>query len=129
MHVSQVSRTDPRGARESGLTLGSVDEVGGDVTTVKLHSLDDLQLIVQRLPILTRKARKDQRYNTTMLLIGWWLHQHLTNRTLTVMTPLRPTFFMALEITLPISTSPLAEIVATWKTEDAVKPSTYKPGR
>lgn len=35
--------------------------------------------------------------------------------TLTVMTPLRPTFFMALEMMLPISTSPLAEIVATLK--------------
>ena len=34
---------------------------------------------------------------------------------LTVMTPSLPTFFMASEIRLPIFSSPLAEIVATWQ--------------
>lgn len=38
------------------LTLGGVDEVWGDVTTVKLHALNDLQLIVQSLSILKQKA-------------------------------------------------------------------------
>lgn len=40
-------------------TFGSVDEVRGDVTTVKLHTLNDFQLVVQSLPILRRKARTD----------------------------------------------------------------------
>lgn len=35
--------------------------------------------------------------------------------TLTVITPLRPTFFIAFEMMPPISSSPLAEIVATFK--------------
>lgn len=43
----------------STLTFGSVDEVRGDVTAVKLHALNDLQLIVQSLPILTCKACTD----------------------------------------------------------------------
>lgn len=34
------------------ITFGSVDEVRRDVTPVKLHAFDDLQLVVQRLPIL-----------------------------------------------------------------------------
>ena len=38
------------------LTLGGVDEVWGDVTTVKLHTLNDLQLIVQSLSVLKQKA-------------------------------------------------------------------------
>ena len=36
----------------SSLTFGRVDEVRGDVSAVKLHSLDDLQLVVQGLPVL-----------------------------------------------------------------------------
>lgn len=46
-------------ASVSSLTFGSVDEVRGDVTTVKLHTLNDLQLIVQGLPILRRRAGID----------------------------------------------------------------------
>ena len=34
------------------LTFGSVDEVGRDVPTVKLHPLNQLQLVVKRLAIL-----------------------------------------------------------------------------
>lgn len=45
----------------------------------------------------------------------------ILKQTLTVMTPLRPTFFMAFDMILPISTSPLAEIVATLKQEDIMK--------
>lgn len=37
--------------------------------------------------------------------------------TLTVITPFRPTFFIASEIILPISWSPFADIVATWKSK------------
>ena len=33
----------------------------------------------------------------------------------TVMTPFLPTFFMAVDMRSPISLSPLAEIVATWR--------------
>ncbi len=36
----------------NALTFGGIDEVGGDVTAVELHTLNDLQLIVQSLPIL-----------------------------------------------------------------------------
>lgn len=35
-----------RSGKHQYLTLCSVDEVWGDVATVKLHALDDLQLIV-----------------------------------------------------------------------------------
>lgn len=42
-------------------------------------------------------------------------------QTFTVMTPLRPTFFMALEMIVPTSTSPLAEIVATYILKKHVK--------
>lgn len=37
----------------SSFTFSGVDEVRGDITTVKLHALDDLQLIMQSFPILT----------------------------------------------------------------------------
>lgn len=43
----------------STVTFGGVDEVRGDVTPVKLHALNDLQLIVQSLPILRYEARID----------------------------------------------------------------------
>lgn len=43
-------------ANKSTFTFGSVDEVRGDVTPVKLHTLNDLQLIMQSLSILTCKA-------------------------------------------------------------------------
>lgn len=36
----------------STFTFSSVDEVWGDITTVKLHALNDLQLIMQSFPIL-----------------------------------------------------------------------------
>lgn len=36
----------------SDVTFSGVDEVRRDVTTVKLHSLNDLQLVLQSLPIL-----------------------------------------------------------------------------
>lgn len=34
------------------LTFSSVDKVGGDVATVKLHAFNDLQLIMQSFAIL-----------------------------------------------------------------------------
>lgn len=40
----------------STFTFSGVDEVWGDITTVKLHALNDLQLIMQSFPILTWKA-------------------------------------------------------------------------
>lgn len=41
-------------------------------------------------------------------------------RTFTVITPLRPTFFIALEMIAPTSVSPLAEIVATYEHEGLI---------
>lgn len=90
-------------------TFSGVDEVRGDVATVKLQPLDDLQLIVQSLPILTKHSKAQlTEHSRSLKSVGKEL-----NLTFTVMTPLRPTFFIALEMMLPISTSPLAEIVAT----------------
>lgn len=43
----------------SSLTFGSVDEVRGDVAAVELQTLNDLQLIVQSLPILRCKTCTD----------------------------------------------------------------------
>lgn len=40
--------------------------------------------------------------------------------TLTVITPLLPTFFIALDIIPPIDASPLADIVATWAISSGV---------
>lgn len=47
-----------------------------------------------------------------------FVHLLECKHTLTVMTPLRPTFFIAFDMILPISTSPLAEIVATFKIQE-----------
>lgn len=47
----------------SSLTFSRIDEVRGDVTSVKLHTLDDLQLIVQSLPILTCEGCTDYYFS------------------------------------------------------------------
>lgn len=128
-------------ASKSTFTFGSVDEVRGDVTPVKLHTLNDLQLIMQSLPILTCKActayvishnrtacsYRFQVSRPILLIINIFIPVYETLKlTLTVMTPLRPTFFMALDMILPISMSPLAEIVATLETEDIMTAFQYK---
>lgn len=41
--------------RMSTFTFSGVDEVWGDITAVKLHALNDLQLIMQSFPILPEK--------------------------------------------------------------------------
>ena len=38
----------------SSFTFGGVDEVRRDVAAVELHPLDDLQLVVQSLPVLIK---------------------------------------------------------------------------
>ena len=45
----------------STFTFSGVDEVWGDVTTVKLHAFNDLQLVMQRFPILTLKKKKKKK--------------------------------------------------------------------
>lgn len=39
------------------LTLGRVDEIGGDVAPVKLEAFNDLQLIMQGFAILWGKSK------------------------------------------------------------------------
>jgi hypothetical protein len=91
-----------------------VDEVGRNVATVKLQTLNYFQLVVQSLAILY--YRQAPNYDMTEVYVSLIISSRRYSTavlTFTVMTPLRPTFFMALEIMLPISSSPLAEIVAT----------------
>lgn len=103
------------------VTFGGVDEVGRDVAAVKLHPLDDLQLVVQRLPVLMERLHTVTQLDWRFVLIKLitlnisLLRVQSKMCTLTVMTPLRPTFFIAFEMMPPISSSPLAEIVATFK--------------
>lgn len=57
------------------------------------------------------KASPNRRRDSTWHFVCWPV------LTLTVITPFRPTFFIASEIILPISWSPFADIVATWKSK------------
>lgn len=72
---------------------------------------------INLLWLIVASIHIDVRFLPPSTIIEKHLFVHLLecNHTLTVMTPLRPTFFIAFDMILPISTSPLAEIVATFK--------------